>query len=123
MQIGEPVLACSSSPNVDDLFDARNLLGSIHDQDWISVNPEIAIIAQKRDNPINEALRIAGLIFLGHQDLVLGSIPTPCPILVRPAKTKRHVTYGISKHRIHRNIEQSFAGEPVIMITERINTE
>ena len=60
-------------------------------------------------------------MLLLHQDLLLGAVPAPRPVLVRPADAEREIERPVSQQLVERTLEQAPAGEPVVVVAEAVN--
>src|SRR5260370_6246957 len=73
-----------------------------------------------RQQVADKAHVIGAMRILGNQDLVVGAVPTPRPILVRPAQAVREVRLARSAYLLDGAFEQSLAGKPIVVIAKAV---
>src|SRR4030095_9489479 len=81
----------------------------------------ITRIAEERDQASNEIQIISGQVLLCNEKVAIRSIPTPGPILIRPAKAEWHGAFGILQHVIEGTIQNASAREPIVVIAKPID--
>ena len=67
-------------------------------------------------------LMVFETVSLFHQDLSVLAIPRPGPVLVGPAKTEWHIAVAVGQHLGYGCFQQLFPVEPIMVITEAINS-
>ena len=65
------------------------VLWLVHDQERRAVMPNVAWVLEEWNDALYEVQVVLREILLTQQDFMIHSIPSPCPMLVRPAETER----------------------------------
>ncbi len=110
-------------PDADCLAGVGELLRSVNNEERGSVNADVTLICEKRNEALDEIHIIIREVSLRDEDLMFRRVPTSSPILISPAKAVRHAAFRVDQHVVKRSIQEAFSGKPVIVVTECVDTE
>jgi hypothetical protein len=86
-----------------------------------AIDSDVARVAQDRLHDADEFEVGLRVVALRDQHLVVRSIPSAGPVLVRPAEAERVVERGIVEDLLQRTIEQLGAGEPIVVLAKAVD--
>ena len=100
----------------------RERARAVDDEQRPAVDADVARIAKQRSEVRDQTPVGLGRVLLRHQDRVVAAVPAPRPVLVRPADAKREIGFAAAVHLVERTLEQAASVEPVVVVTEAMDT-
>ncbi len=82
------------APELGDARRVRKLVDPIHEEERGVIDAEVAVVHEGRQEVADEVLRPLALVALAQEHLVVASIPSSRPVLVRPAAAERACPAG-----------------------------
>jgi len=79
---------------------------------------KVTPIFEHRQPGAHDRQRILGSVALPGKHLVFAPVPTPRPVLVRPADAEWKVGLSRSQNLVQRSFQEALAGEPVPVVAE-----
>src|SRR6185369_15304235 len=121
MNCSNPSALAVFSPDSRTLSRIGKTLWLIHDQKRSAAEADITRVVEERNNASDEVDVVIRQMFLRDENLAIGTIPTPRPVLIRPAQAKRHIAFRILQHVVQRLMQDALSGEPIVVIAKRVD--
>src|SRR6185436_12576677 len=85
---------------------------AIHDDQRPSIDANVAFVTQSGFEVLDESQIILRRMSLADEHLALRTIPSACPVLVRPADAKWEVEFPVLQHLFKGPLQQALTTEP-----------
>src|SRR5262249_39890819 len=106
------------APTINRCFYVRQQLGTVDNEERPAVDTDVSCIEECRSKATNVTDVVFSAVCLSHQHFAFISIPSPCPILVRPAEAEREVRGTGIEDLIKRSFQKPLAAEPIVVVAE-----
>src|SRR5262249_21628229 len=91
----------------------REPVNPVDEEERLSLEPDVPRVLERAEEPPDVLAVVLFAVYLLQQHLVLGAVPAPRPVLVRPAEAERGVRLPRSQHLVEGPLQDAPAVEPV----------
>ncbi len=118
VQFAEPGRSDMSSPALQGRLGVRQQRRTINEEDRLAVDSDVIFRSNDPFDVPDEGKVIFRGMPLGNENIAVFAIPAARPIFVGPANAKGKGGFPRFNHSSHREIQQDFAAEPIVIETK-----
>ena len=107
LRLEQPAPAGDRVPRVRDHADA------VDHQQRPAADADVAPVGEVAREAADQRQLVLGPVVLGDEDVLVGAVPAPGPVLVGPHQAERQLEPVVGEQRLQRPVQQPLAVEPV----------